>query len=91
MTRIEDPRIWIYRDSYHYPQLYGAKHPCRPSTEYIRADLAGDQSALNAETMREQAMIIKHLTFKLRHLLMKIESGLPIDDSQIERAKELIK
>lgn len=37
--RVEDERYWVYRDSYHYPQLYCAPHPVRPSTEYVRVDL----------------------------------------------------
>lgn len=52
--RVEDERIWIYRDDFHYPQIYSAKHPVRPSTEYIRADVVERIIAERSERERRE-------------------------------------
>jgi hypothetical protein len=57
--RVEPERYWVYRDSYHYPQLHLARHSVRPSTEYVRVDLYDkvvaerDQYKLAAEMNKE--------------------------------------
>jgi hypothetical protein len=54
-TPIEAERIWLYRDQFHYAVPSSRKPDNRPSTEYIRADVAQRElTAATAELERER-------------------------------------